>query len=162
MTDDEFIKQWLRELPPVVEDDQTGVGGMGMQYQFVVAMVQFTIAIIAICVLAAFANAQTVANALPALNAQRAARGLYPLMPAADLQRQAEYESIVRAERRVSGHLPGGCSPGRAEGVGQRGGPDPYGRMFLACYTDTRRHRYAGAAAAVNRRGQTYYTPILR
>ena len=155
--------------PPseTINDDADGVNGIGMQYQFIRSMVEFTCFVcVLILVLVVFgvtlAKGQTISNALPALNAQRAARGLYPLLPAPDLQRQAEYESIVRAERRISGHLPGGCSPGRAEGVGMRSGADPYGRNFIACYTTTRRHRYAGAAAAVNRRGQSFYTLILR
>jgi hypothetical protein len=120
----------------------------------------------ALLLVASRASGQTCANALAMVNQQRAARGLYPLQPNAALQRAAEYESTVRASRRISGHLPNGCSPGVAEGVGMRSGRDPYGRNFLTCFNApgdfTRRYRYAGAAAAVSPRGGTYYTLILR
>lgn len=111
-------------------------------------------------------RAQTIAACLDQVNAKRAAMGLYPLTMDPACQAQAERESVERAQRGVTGHLRNGCSPGRAEGVGYRGGSDPYGRQFLTCFHAprdyTRRHRYAGAAVATNGRGRTYYTLILK
>lgn len=138
---------------------------MRLPYHFLqtAAELAFVLASLAILLLCcAMASGQTVSNSLASLNANRAARGLFPLAPAWDLQVQAEREAVIRAERGVSGHLPGGCAPGRAEGVGVRSNPDPYGRQFLACFTDTRRHRYAGAATAVSPRGKSYYVLLLR
>jgi hypothetical protein len=124
-------------------------------------------------------QAQTVANALPQVNAVRVSLGLYALQGDPALQAQAEAESSVRAYRRITGHLPNGCSPGRAEGVGWSGGRDPYGHKFLTCYHSgggggrglfrrgggrdyTTKYRYAGAAVAVSPSGQSYYTLILK
>lgn len=119
-----------------------------------------------LAIAATLASAQTIAGCLDKVNARRAQLGLYPLQLDLRLQAQAEYESVVRAERRITGHLPNGCSPGSAEGVGWSGRPDPYGDRFLTCFHAprdyTRRYRYAGAAVAVSRRGQTFYTLILR
>ena len=118
--------------------------------------------------------AQTVCNALEVVNRQRVARGVYPLLPAADLQYQAEIESVERAARGITGHLPNGVAPGRAEGVGWRGGADPWGEQFNTCFHTlskrrwqagagyTTKYRYAGAAAAVSPSGRTYYVLILR
>lgn len=112
------------------------------------------------------ARSQTIAACLDQVNAKRASMGLYPLQLNLACQAQAERESVERARRRITGHLRNGCSPGRAEGVGYRGGSDPYGQQFLTCFHAprdyTRRHQEAGAAVATDGRGRTYYTLILR
>lgn len=135
--------------------------------------------IAALLCLAAEARGQTVADALPYVNAKRVSMGLYPFTPAADLTAEAKYESALRAARGVTGHLPNGCAPGRAEGVGWTGSRDPAGQNFFSCFHSggggggrffrrgggndyTTKYRYAGAAAAVSPRGATFYTLILR
>jgi hypothetical protein len=138
---------------------------------------QLALAAVALFIAAAAAatsHAQTIANALAQVNAARAARGVYALAPAADLQAQAELESIWRAQRGTGGHWPNGCSPGRAEGVGYQSGADYYGQEFNTCYhTSSKRrwqagagyttsYRYAGAAVAVSPNGTSYYTLLLR
>lgn len=119
-----------------------------------------------IAIAATLANAQTIAACLEQVNAKRASMGLYPLTMDPACQAQAERESVERAQRGVTGHLRNGCSPGRAEGVGYRGGSDPYGQQFLTCFHAprdyTRRYRDAGAAVATDGRGRTYYTLILK
>lgn len=114
-------------------------------------------------------RAQTIANALSQVNAQRAQRGLYALLPDPRLQAAAEYDAAWRAHRGISGHANWTPMPGRAEGVGWSSGRDPYGRAFHTCYHTSSRgkppyttsHRYAGAAVATGRSG-TQYTLILR
>lgn len=101
------------------------------------------------------------ADALPWLNAQRAAVGLPPYIQDPALQAKAERDCQIRANRGRSGHLGGSLSPGRAEGVGMRGGSDPEGRRFLSCLQASQRYRYAGAAVVVGR-GGTYYQLLLR
>ena len=157
MTDQEWINRWLRESDPEQQIGQT--------HAFARAMLEFAILVVAcivLIVLASQANGQTVSNSLASLNANRAARGLYPLASAGDLQIQAEREAVIRAQRGISGHLPGGAAPGRAEGVGVRSGSDHWGQRFLTCFMDTRKYRYAGAATAVNRRGRSFYVLLLR
>lgn len=100
-------------------------------------------------------------DALPWLNAQRAAVGLPPYQQDPRLQAKAERDCQIRASRGRSGHLGGSLSPGRAEGVGMRGGSDPEGRRFLSCLQASQRYRYAGAAVVVGR-GGTYYQLLLR
>lgn len=123
-------------------------------------------AMLAMALCAPLAWSQSYANALPEVNRVRAARGLFPLLPDPRLQRAAEWKATYMASRRLSGHPLRGCWPGRAEGTGNTSGRDPYGRRFLSCMHSpgdyTRRHRYAGAAAAVSPRGGTYYVLILR
>lgn len=119
-----------------------------------------------ILAIASLCRAQTIAACLDQVNAKRASMGLYPLTVDPACQAQAERESVERAQRRVTGHLRNGCWPGSAEGVGYRGGSDPYGRQFLTCFHAprdyTRRHKKAGAAVATDGRGRTYYTLILK
>lgn len=119
-----------------------------------------------VAIASTLSHGQTIAAALDQVNAKRASMGLYPLQLDMACQAQAERESVERAQRGVTGHLRNGCSPGSAEGVGYRGGSDPYGQQFLTCFHAprdyTRRYKRAGAAVATNGRGRTYYTLILR
>ena len=101
------------------------------------------------------------ADALPWLNAQRAALGLYPYLPAPDLQASAQYNADVRASRRQSGHNRAKTASWRGEGVGVRSGVDLEGRHFYSCLQASKKYRYAGAATSV-RGGRTYYTLQLR
>lgn len=119
-----------------------------------------------VAIAATLANAQTIAACLDKVNEKRASMGLYPLAMDPACQAQAERESVERSQRGVTGHLRNGCSPGSAEGVGYRGGSDPYGQQFLTCFHAprdyTRRYKRAGAAVATNGRGHSYYTLILK
>lgn len=135
----------------------------------IASIARLTVALLAAGVLLAacsMASGQTIAACLDQVNAKRASLGLYPLELDHACQAQAERESVERAQRGITGHLRNGCSPGRAEGVGYRGGSDPYGQQFLTCFHAprdyTRRHKSAGAAVATNGRGRTFYTLILR
>lgn len=127
-----------------------------MRFLFLVVVASVAIAFPSRCVVAA--------DALYSLNVMRASVGLYPLQRDQRLQAGAEAICQTRASRRHTNHLPGNGFTrygARYEGVGHRSIRDPQGRRFLACYSATRRHRYAGVSAVTGPNG-TYYTILLR
>ncbi len=126
--------------------------------EYLCRLVACLLPLLVVVIIAPTANG---ADALPWLNAQRAALGLPPYLPDPALQAKAERDCQIRASTGRGGHLGRGLSPGRAEGVGNRSGRDPEGRRFLTCLQASRRYRYAGAAVVVGRRG-TYYQLLLR
>ena len=152
----------------------------GFTVSAVVAVGRLVAAGLVVLALAGVARSQTIAACLDQVNAKRASLGLYPLQLDMACQAQAERESVERAQRGITGHLRNGCAPGSAEGVGMRGGSDPYGQQFLTCFHSpkkkrargffrggvggddyTRTYTRAGAAVATDGSGTTYYTLIL-
>lgn len=127
--------------------------------------------LILLLLLGAMASSARANDVLAAVNARRAAIGLYPLKPDPTLQNWAEYKSNLQARRGRTGHLYRGAWPGKREGTGMRPLRDPNGLNFLACNMATGyrvggrypygQHTYAGAAAVVAG-NRTYYTIILR
>lgn len=117
-------------------------------------------------------------NTLWALNAQRKAMGLYPLMPDPYLQTKAEWAARERARRRMHGHLLRRFVSGRWvnipvaghwEGVASRSSRQrgPAGEYWgpedvYACYQDQSMARYAGCASVLGSDGRWYYQLNLR
>ena len=103
------------------------------------------------------------ADVLQSLNVMRRSYGLPPYLPDPRLAQGAETICHTMARQGRSGHIGWHTRFGaRAEGTGNRSITDPLGRRFYACYSASRRFRYAGASAVVGRGGRTFYTLILR
>jgi len=98
-------------------------------------------------------------DALAQLNWRRARVGLPAYKADPSLQAAAEASAQAQASR---GRMFHNRHIGTRSGVGWDSQNDPEGRRFYTCCSFARGSAWAGAAVAVGRNGQTYYSLDLR
>jgi len=95
------------------------------------------------------------------VNQIRQRRGLKPFLMDRALMEQAQATSMVRAKKKVAGHLRGWQGlHAKSEGCGTSQGCDLEGRKFITCCL-FEKWTYAGVGCA-HLGGRTYYTLLVR
>ena len=101
-------------------------------------------------------------NVLAIVNRKRRRAGLYELQFDPSLMSVAQQKSMIRANRRITGHDGSHKGGAAVEGVGYAHGYSDLNSQFNTCYLYSTGYRRAGAAIAYDNSGRAYYTLLLR